>query len=448
MNQSPVVRFAPAPTGYLHVGSARAALFNWLFAERHGGRMVLRIEDTDRERNRPELIDTITDSLAWLGISWDGDPIHQSGRFEIYRSAVEKLLSDGRAYLVDGEDNRLDGSQLRDGAAVRVETPSEGATTFDDVIRGEVSFAHDTIEDFVIWRSNGTPTFLLANAVDDADLGITHVIRGEDLLSSTPKVLLLRDALGYGPWPVFAHLPLLVDEQRKKLSKRKHAVAVGDFRAQGYLPDAMANYLALLGWGPADDEEIMPMREIVAQFRLEDVSKSPAFFDLKKLDHINGAYIREMSAEAFIDATAPYMAEGPWPAERYDAETFGALAPLVQPRVAKLADAPGVVDFMFLAEPEIDQASWQKTMQKDPAVARAMLTAARDQFATVDWTAESLHAATLAAGEGLGLKLGKAQAPIRVAVTGRAVGPPLFEALALLGRDETLRRVESALTKV
>ena len=264
---APRVRFAPAPTGYLHVGGARAALFNWLYARQTGGALVLRVEDTDEDRSRPELIDAIVDSLEWLGIDWDEGPVHQSSRGELYRSAVEKLLADGVAYLVDADDQRVDGDQLRDGHGVRVRVPDEGSIGFADVVRGEVTFELENVEDFVVWRSNGTPTFVLANAVDDVDLGITHVIRGEDLLAVTPKVILLRRALGQDALPVYAHLPLLVNEQRQKLSKRRDDVAVGEYRDGGYLPEAMANYLALLGWGPPDGVEIRPMAEIVELFR-------------------------------------------------------------------------------------------------------------------------------------------------------------------------------------
>ena len=442
----PRVRFAPAPTGSLHVGSARSALFNWLYARATGGTMVLRIEDTDTERNRPELIDGILRSLEWLGIDWDEGPIHQSGRFEMYREAVATLLADGRAYLVDAADEPVDGNAMADGLAVRFRVPDKGAIEFSDVIRGDVRFENENVEDFVIWRSNGTPTFLIANAVDDVDLAISHVIRGEDLLSSTPKVLHLREALGHPERPVFAHLPLLVNERRQKLSKRRDDVALWDYRDKGYLPEAMANYLALLGWGPPDGVEVRPMGEIVERFRLDDVTRSPAFFDVKKLDHVNGEWIRLLDVDDFVARCGPVLAAGPWNADDFDAESFRAMAPLVQERVATLDDVTGYVDWLFLDAPPIDEASWHKAMVKGPDAA-AILDDALVSFATLadtDWTTESLHAVLLAVGEAHGLKLGKAQAPIRVAVTGRTVGPPLFESLALLGRDRTLQRLQAA----
>ena len=342
VTSSPRVRFAPAPTGYLHVGGARSALFNWLFARRQGGTLVLRIEDTDQERSRPELIEAILESLTWLGIDWDEGPIFQSDRRDLYRTACEKLLADGGAYLIDDDKNEMPGSTLQPGLGVAVRVP-EGTAEIRDLIRGEVTFDYADIEDFVIWRGrNDTPGFLLANAVDDPDLGITHVVRGEDLLSSTPRVMLIRRLLGMDYDPLYAHLPLLVNEQRQKLSKRKDDVSVGDYPAKGYLPEAMANYLALLGWGPPDGVEVRPMAEIVERFRLEDVVSSPAFFDLKKLEHINGEWIRRLSTDEFLAAAEPWVTgdDIPWPADRFDESVWRAVAPLVQERLKLMADIP------------------------------------------------------------------------------------------------------------
>jgi len=443
----PRVRFAPAPTGSLHVGSARSALFNWLYARAVGGTMVLRIEDTDTERNKPELIDGILRSLEWLGIDWDEGPIHQSDRFELYREAAARLLAEGRAYLVDADDQEVDGDRLAPGLAVRFRVPDDGAIEFDDVIRGHVRFENDNVEDPVIWRSNGTPTFLIANAVDDVDLDITHVIRGEDLLSSTPKVIHLRLALGHTELPVYAHLPLLVNAQRQKLSKRRDDVALWDYRDKGYLPEAMANYLALLGWGPPDGVEVRPMGEIIERFRLEDVTKSAAFFDLKKLDHVNGEWVRRLDVDDFVARCEPVLAEGPWKADDFDPVAFAELAPLVQERVTTLGDVPDYVDWLFLDEAPVDEGSWEKAMVKGPDAA-GLLDDAIAAFATVEWTAEALHAGLLALGEARGLKLGKAQAPVRVAVTGRTVGPPLFESLVVMGRDRTLERLRAARSRL
>lgn len=407
--------------------------------------MVLRIEDTDAERSRPELMADILAALEWLGIDWDEGPIYQSERRDLYRAAAEKLLADGAVYLVDAEDNRVEGGSLDDGLAARFRMPETGSTSFDDIIRGHVSFEHADLEDFVVWRSNGTPTFLLANAVDDADMGITHVIRGEDLISATPKVLLLRQALGHPDPPVFAHLPLLVNEQRKKLSKRRDDVALSDYQDKGYLAEGMANYLALLGWGPPDGVEVRPMAEIVELFRLEDVTKSSAFFDLKKLASVNADWVRMLPVGEFTARAQPWL-EGPdtpWAPDAFNAEEFAALAPLVQERVTTLSEVPGYVDWLFLPDAPADEASWQKAMVKEEAAA-AILDGALAAFADCAWEAPVLHQAVLEVGEAHGRKLGKAQAPIRVAVTGRTVGPPLFESLEVFGRERTLSRLRTA----
>ncbi len=271
-------------------------------------------------------------------------------------------------------------------------------------------------------------------------MAITHVVRGEDHVNGTPKYLLLRDALELGRPEVIAHLPLLVNESRKKLSKRRDSVAVGDFKDRGYLPEAMMNYLALLGWGPKDDVEIRPMAEIVELFRLEDVNPAPAFFDEKKLEHFNAEYVRSLSTDEFVERTIPFLTQP-------DAtlEPIRKLASALQQRVRLLPDAEPMVDFLHLDHPVRDEASWEKVMSKAPDVAAAMLSSAIEAFATVEWDAESLHASLLALGEAQGLKLGKAQAPIRVAVTGRTVGPPLFESLEVLGRGSTLDRMQAAL---
>jgi glutamyl-tRNA synthetase len=463
------VRFAPAPTGYLHIGGARTALFNWIHARQHGGEFVLRIEDTDTERSRRELIEVIYRTLDWLGLDWDGEPVHQSDRLDLYRDAASRLVEAGHAYHCDctpedvtaraearGGKPGYDG-HCRDrdvapaaGTVVRFRTPDEGTTAFDDVIRGHISFENADLEDFVIVRSSGSPTFYVANAVDDADMGITHVIRGEDLINVTPRVLLLRDALGIDGVPVFAHLPLIVNEQRKKLSKRRDDVSVGDYIDRGYLAEAMVNYLAVLGWGPPDGAEIRPFPEIVDLFRLDQVNKASAFFDLKKLDHFNGEYIRALPTDEFVSRSSKWLfEEPPWPPERFDATVFEHLAPLVQERVKTMAEVPGYIDFMFLAEPEVDEKSWRK-VSKDPAAAASLLDRVVEVFATCDWEPTVLMEAIKEAGEGLDLpkSLYRGGGVVRVAVTGRDVGPPLGEAMHVMGRDEVIRRLRDARTRL
>ena len=460
------MRFAPAPTGFLHVGSARAALFNWLFARHTGGTFVLRIEDTDPERSRDDLVEGIERSLKWLGLDWDEGPYRQSQRMHLYCEAADRLANEGAAYYCDctkddiaarnptgGYDGfcRDRGLGPGPGRALRFRSPDEGETVVHDVIRGDVVFENATLEDFVVLRGGGEPMFILANAVDDADMRITHVLRGEDLLSSTPKVLLLRHALGYDPAddPLYGHLPVIVNEKRQKLSKRRDDVALEEFRERGYLPQAMRNYLALLGWGPPDGREIMPVADMVAEFRLEDVKPSPAFFDVQKLNHVNAEYIRALPVHTFVRDALPWLEEDPpWPPENFDLATFEAMAPFVQERVRTLSEVAGVVDFLFLDQPVIEPEAWEKGVVKVQDAAALLADAAAAYAAVPEWAAPAIHQATLAVGEAHGLKLGKAQAPIRVAVTGRTVGPPLFESLTALGRERTLERVHAAIARL
>ena len=451
------VRFSPAPTGYLHVGGARTALFNWLYARHEGGTFVLRIEDTDLALSRDELIEGIQRTLRWLGIDWDEGPHRQSQRDDAYRAAATRLREAGNAYYCDcSRDDvqaRTKGDSGYDGwcrdrgltsGALRFRAPDEGATVVHDVIRGDVTFEHATIEDFVVERTDGSAVFLLANAVDDMDMAITHVIRGEDLLASTPKVLLIRGALGDTDPPVYAHLPLIVNEKRQKLSKRRDDVAVEEYRERGFLAEAMRNYLALLGWAPAEDREIIPIEEMVAEFRIDDVKPSPAFFDVKKLEAINGEYIRALPVATFVRESLPWLeTDPPWPPERFDLAVFEAVAAFVQERARTLSEVPALVDFLFLEEPVVDEVAWDKAIGRS-ATAAALLDGALVAYRECHWDTEELHRITAALADQNGLKLAKAQAPIRVAITGRSVGPPLFESLHVLGREPTLARLQQA----
>ena len=466
MNPPVRVRFAPSPTGYLHLGSARAALFNWLAARHADGAFLLRIEDTDLDRSKPELIEVIYDGLEWLGLTWDEEPLRQSTRNDAHQQAVDALLEAGHAYWSDPvaeADRAAVGGRAYDpadrdrdlgpgdGRAVRFKVPDDGgATGWNDLIRGEITVEHANIEDFVIRRADGSPTFFLANASDDAFMGITHVIRGEDLINVTPKYLLLRRAMGIpGPDPVFAHMPLIVNEQRKKLSKRRDDVSLTDYRDRGILASAMVNYLSLLGWGPADGEEVNlhpldPVTGFAPQFDISTVSSSPAFFDVKKLLHINGEHLRALSAEEFAAAAEPYLAAAPWfdrfesdPANR---ERFRQLLPEVQTRVETLSEVPGYVDFVFLESPEFDEKSWNKAMSADAPAWLDAVIAGVEQW---EWTAEALHESFMALAESLGANRRKFQAPVRVALTGRSVGPPLFESMQVMGRDAVLERLRA-----
>jgi glutamyl-tRNA synthetase len=448
------------------VGGARTALYNWALAKRTGGTFVLRIEDTDEARNQPEWTQGIIDALAWIGIREDDPtfegPYFQSQYAQAHIEAAERLFAEGRAYYCDltseqiqerakasgkpgydgySRDRALDAAP---GRVLRFRVPA-GQTVVHDLVRGEVVFDNETIEDFVLLRGNGSPMFLLANVVDDLAMRITNVVRAEEHLPNTPKQQMIWEALGHTP-PVWAHVPVLVNEQRKKLSKRRDKVSLELFRDEGYLPTAMVNYLMTLGWAPRGDIEIVPWSQIEDEFRLEDVSHSPAFFDLKKLASFNGDYIRALSVDDFIAACDPFLHGDavPWSPNQFDADVFRAIAPLAQTRLVVLSEIVALVDFFFLESPIIDEAAWIKTFPNN-ADATGMIAAAIEAFTAVTaWEHETLKTVVEQIGADRGLKLGKAQAPVRVAVTGRTVGPPLFEALEILGRDEVLSRLAVA----
>ncbi len=493
---APRARFAPSPTGYFHVGSARAALFNWLFVRRLGGTFILRIEDTDEARNRPEWTDGIISALDWLGMAPDEGPFFQSAAEETHAAAIEALWDNGALYACGCTREEIDertrqraaagdptpgydghcrdlGLPRGNGRALRFRTPDEGVVPVHDLVRGEVEFPQRALEDFICVKGNGKPLFVLANAVDDRTMAITHVIRGEDQLPTTPRQIMLWGALNAAEarhldLPMYAHLPLLVNERGKKLSKRRDPVAVEMYREQGYLPTAFRNYLALLGWSPGD-EEIAPIETIIERFRLEDVQRSPAFFDIKKLSHINGVYIRALPVGEFVEAArlwvdpvpeewapggwrdpdtgAPATDPPPWPPERFDAATFAALAEVTQERVSVLGEVPELVDFLFLDGAPVDEDSWQKAIAGDDMAPR-ILSDALAAYEACPWDKDSLHEATLAIAESVGRKLGQAQAPIRVAVMGRTRGLPLFDSLAVLGREETRGRLAAALSRL
>jgi len=458
------LRFAPSPTGFFHVGGARTALYNHILARRDGGAFILRIEDTDAERNRPEWTDGIQRAMRWIGIDWD-ELYFQSERGALYAEAAARLFAAGHAYYCDCTREIIDartkgnptpgydgfcrdrGLEAGPGRALRFRTPEEGTTIVVDLIRGEPTFENRLIEDFVLVRGNGTAMFLLANVVDDIDMRVSHVIRAEEHLPNTPKAQLLWDALGGGEPPVWAHVPVLVNERRQKLSKRRDPVALEGYRDEGYLPEAMRNYLMLLGWSPSGNREIVPWEVIVEEFRLEAVNSSPAFFDVKKLRAFNGEYIRALATPEFVSRAEPWLQPpaAPWSPEHFDSRVFEAMAPLVQERVAVLSEVPGYVDFLFLDRPAIDPASWDKTMRDG---AGDLLDAASGLLASTDWAAEPLKSAFDGWADDRGIKRVKLQMPVRVAVTGRTVGPPLFESLEVLGRERALERIREARERV
>ena len=450
------------------MGSARTALFNWLFARHHGGEMVLRVEDTDAALKTQEYVDAIIEPLRWLGLDWDSGPHFQSDRRDLHSEAIERLVDRGAAYYCDLTRAEIEErcaaaglpagyhgwSRDRDvadgpGVVVRFRCPDDGTTVVDDIVRGRVSFPNESLEDFVIRRGDGSPTFHLANAVDDHHMGITHVVRGEDLLNTTPRVQLIWWALGFGALPHYAHLPLLVNAKRQKLSKRRDDVALADYRGRGYLPEAMVNYLALLGWGPPDEVEIRPLDEIVELFDLNAVKPAPAFFDPARLDHINSAYISELTPEQFAARAEPFLTgpDAPWPPERYDRGTVEALAGEIQQRIVRLEEAAGWIDWILCPDVTYDEKAWHKAMVKGRAAAQ-MLAAVEVQLADDDFTsAERLESIVMGVGDELTESLGervRSQPPVRVALTGTGAGLPLWEPMRLLGKSETLRRLNEA----
>jgi len=473
------VRFAPSPTGYLHVGAARTALYNYLFARHNGGVFVLRSDDTDKARSTEEFQADILEHLEWLGFEWDegivvGGPhgtYRQSDRYDRYREVAHGFVREGSAYysLVTsdqlnefkaqareaGTSPAYDGSleppyeeiakRLADGetAVIRFRVPRPGETTFTDVVRGDMRFDHAQVDDFVILRSDGTPTYHLASTVDDVDYEITHVIRGEDLLSSTPKHILLTRAMGAEP-AIYAHLSLLFGPDGKKLSKRHGDTAMAAYREAGYLPQAMNNYLALLGWNVGDDETVVPLDEMIERFDLSSVSKNPAVFDHKKLEWMNGVYIREMPDDEFAALTLPIVEDAVGRTLSDDErEQFAMLVPLVKERTKLLPEVGEQARFLFVEITEYDEKSWDKVMATDEGP--VALDGAIAVLTDLDpWTTESIEAALRSMLEANGLSARKGLQPIRVAISGSTVSPPLFESLDILGKDETLLRLHKA----
>ena len=410
------VRFAPSPTGFLHIGGVRTALFNWLFARRAGGDFLLRIENTDRSREVEESVEQIQRSLAWLGLDWDEDVAFQLDRLERHQAVAQTLVSEGKAYEDEG--------------AIRFRMPDEGATIWDDAIRGRIEYPNEKLEDVVLLRSDGRPTYNFAAPVDDMDSRITHVIRGEDHVPNTPKQIQVLRALA-AEIPVFAHLPNVFGMDGRKLSKRHGAVSVEDFRADGYLPDALVNYLALLGWSLDEATTIIPRDDLVSHFTLERVSASPAKFDYDKLRWMNGVYLRALSPDEYAETLVAYLRDRGY---EWDEERIRLAAPLVQEKIATLAEFPGFAGFLF-ERPEV-------ALQDGD---RELIAAAKASLEGVDeFNAERIEAELRAYAERLGLKPRQAFQPIRVAVTGSTVSPGLFESIELLGRDETLARLSAA----
>jgi len=407
---------APSPTGLLHIGNVRTALFNWLFARHEGGEFRLRIENTDTAREVFEATEQIQESLRWLGLDWDGEVTYQLDRIDDCRAAAERLVTEGKAYEDEG--------------AIRFRMPDEGTTAFDDVVLGRIEVSNVEIEDVVILRSDGRPTYNFASPLEDMWDGITHVIRGPDHVSNTPKQINILRALG-SDIPIYAHVPNVNGADGKKLSKRHGAVTVDEFRSAGYYPDALVNFLALLGWAPDGETTIMSRAELVERFTLERVGASPATFDYAKLDWMNGSYLRELTPEAYADTLIAYLRNQ---GSDWDDARIRAAAALVQEKIGVLGEFASFAGFLF------------HDVEPDPALLdRDVLTAAADALTAVEpFAAARIETALKELCDRLGLKPRQAFQPIRVAVTGSKISPGLYESLELLGRDESLARISRA----
>ncbi|HEX7738968.1 MAG TPA: glutamate--tRNA ligase [Marmoricola sp.] len=475
------VRFPPSPTGFLHVGNARSALFNWAFAHHYGGKLVLRIEDTDLARNTPEGYDSVLDSLRWLGVTWDEGPdiggpfgpYKQSERFDIYKDVVAKLRDSGAAYDCYCRNDEVEARRKASGSkvqgydgfcreltqdqvaafeaedrtpVVRLRMPDH-ELVFDDLVRGEVRFAPENVPDFALVRANGDPLYTLVNPVDDAMMGITHVLRGEDLLSSTPRQIALYDALkeiGIGTGaPRFGHLPIVMGEGNKRLSKRDQGSGLLDYVEGGYLPEGLCNYLALLGWGIAADRDVFSLQEMAEAFDIRRVNPNPARFDRKKLDAINASHMRMLTVEEMEERLLPFLQEAdlvdePPTQEQQLKVTEGTV--LIHDRVGTLSEGADMLAFLFLDEVVYDEADVAKLLDAD---GRAVVAAARAALEGVDtWaTAEIEEALRAKLVEEMELKPRLAFGPVRVAITGKRISPPLFESMELLGREVSLARL-------
>ena len=477
MSETVRTRFAPSPTGYLHVGNARTALYSYLYARRHGGVFVFRIEDTDTERNLEEGAQAIVDALRWLGLDWDEGyqkggphgPYVQTERLDRYRAATNALVARGDAYpcyctkqevderhqqaaargvrLVEGYDGHcraLTAEQVHayeaEGrtAAIRFRLPNEGETVVEDLVRGTTRFDNATLTDFVIMRANGIPTYLLSAVHDDLDMAVTHVIRGDDLFPTTPRQVHLFRALGQPEPPFFAHLPLIVGPDRRKLSKRRDQVAVQAFQADGYLPEAMVNYLALLGWSLDDHTELFTLADLERLFSLERVSRSSAAFDTKKLEALNGHYLRALEPADFARRALPFVHAAGF--RDADPALLERAAPLVVERVARLDEVPGMVGFLLDHQVEVDPAGAAKVLTDE---GRAFLADAVKRLEEVEpWTAAAVEDALRTLQQERQLKPKTAFQPIRLAITGKLVSPPLFESMELLGKARSMARLE------
>jgi glutamyl-tRNA synthetase len=461
-----VTRFAPSPTGYLHIGSARTALFSWAYARKMGGEFQLRIEDTDRERSTEDAVQAIYDGLTWLGLEWDGEPLLQFGRAARHAEIANELLARGQAYYcycspeelatmreearAAGKPPRYNGmwrdrdpSEAPAGVApvIRIKAPLSGEIVVDDHVQGKVVFKTENLDDFIILRSDGTPTYMLAVVVDDHDMGVTHIIRGDDHLTNAARQIIIYNGMGWTV-PNMAHIPLIHGPDGAKLSKRHGALGVGAYRQMGYLPEAMNNYLARLGWSHGDDE-LFSIEQMVEWFSLEGLNKGAARFDFVKLENVNGHYIREAMPDylykVMIDTAREVGREADHEGLVANKDTVLAALPELQPRAKTVLELIDLAQFIYAVRPiAVDPAASEHVAGE----ARGLLAAARDVLRGLnDWSVPAIDAAIRALAEARGLKLGKVAQPLRVALTGRTGSPGVFEVMVLIGRDETLARL-------
>ncbi|MFQ5863453.1 MAG: glutamate--tRNA ligase [Candidatus Brocadiales bacterium] len=427
------VRFSPSPTGFLHIGGARTALYNWLFARHEGGTFSLRIEDTDQARSEPRFVEDIKEGLKWLGIDWDSGPLFQSSRLEIYKKYAERLVREGKAYWSEEEKGR----------AIRFRMPDE-EIKFDDVIRGLIRFDASLIEDFVILKADGFPTYNFACTIDDIEMGITHVIRGDDHIANTPKQLAIYNALGVEP-PRFAHLPMILGEDGARLSKRHGATSVREYKELGYLPEALANFIALLGWAPGDDREIVSVDEMIKSFTLERVGKTSARFNNTKLDWMNSQYIRQLPIDDLLQRITPFLQRVGVEPEKLPGGWLSRVVELHIERFKTLADFYAQTSFLFTEEIDYDPAAVDKLLKK--GTIPELLQEAHSELSRVkDFDKDSLERCLRGLVKRRGIGFGKLAQPLRVAVTGKTVSAGLFETMELLGRQKTLQRISHCLS--
>jgi glutamyl-tRNA synthetase len=424
------VRFAPSPTGYLHIGSARTALFNWLFAKASKGVFLLRIEDTDRERSHKKYVDEIIGSLAWLGISWEDRPVYQTKRLKLYRQFASRLVEDGAAYAVKG-------------GALAFRMPKEKIIV-SDLIRGPIEFDGSLQEDLVIIKSDGNPTYNFACVVDDIDMGITHVIRGDDHISNTPKQIALYQALGL-PIPLFAHIPLILGEDRSRLSKRHGATSISEYRELGYLPEAMVNFMALLGWSPGDNREIMTLEELVAAFSLERVVKTAAVFNLEKLNWINNQYIKNMDTGVLAGLVRGHMKKC-GVRKKVGATELRNMVRLFKTRMNRISDFCPQARYFFTQDVEFEKDAADNLMRRrELKIIFNLLITGLGRVRP--FSPEAIEKCCRDIIQKLGISSGDLIHPVRAAITGRTSSPGLFEVMHLLGKDRTIKRLKQALVK-